>query len=39
MNDNKTAYSGKDYPVHSSGPWSVAAGIAPDKKGRLIVED
>ena len=39
MNDNKTAYSGKDYQVHSSGPWSVTAGIAPDKKGRLIVED
>lgn len=39
MDDNKTAYSGKDYPVHSSGPWSVTAGIAPDKKGRLIVED
>ena len=37
MNDNKTAYSGKDYPVHSSGPWSVTAGIAPDPKGRLIV--
>lgn len=39
MNDNKTAYSGKDYPVHSCAPWSVAAGIAPDPKGRLIVED
>ncbi|MDX9804077.1 MAG: hypothetical protein RBS96_08740 [Dehalococcoidales bacterium] len=39
MNDNKTAYSGKDYPVHSPGPWSVTAGIAPDPKGRLIVED
>jgi hypothetical protein len=21
VSDNKTAYSGKDYPVHSSGPW------------------
>lgn len=21
MNDNKTAYSGKDYPVHTNGPW------------------
>ena len=39
MNDNKTVYRGKDYPVHSSGPWSVSAGIAPDPKGRLIVED
>jgi hypothetical protein len=39
VSDNKTAYSGKDYPVHSSGPWSVSAGIAPDPKGRLIVED
>ena len=39
MNDNKTAYSGKDYPVHSSGPWSVTAGIVPDREGRLIVED
>lgn len=37
--DNKTVYRGKDYPVHSSGPWSVSAGIAPDPKGRLIVED
>jgi hypothetical protein len=39
VSDNKTAYSGKDYPVHSSGPWPVSAGIAPDPKGRLIVED
>ena len=39
MTDGKTAYRGKDYPVHSSGPWSVSAGIAPDPKGRLIVED
>jgi hypothetical protein len=39
ITDGKTAYSGKDYPVHSSGPWSVSAGIAPDPKGRLIVED
>lgn len=39
MSDNKTVYRGKDYPVHSSGPWSVSAGIAPDPKGRLIVED
>ena len=39
MSDNKTVYRGKDYPVHSSGPWSVSAGIAPDSKGRLIVED
>ena len=23
MNDNKTAYSVKDYPVHSSAPWKV----------------
>ena len=37
--DGKTAHNGKDYPVHSSGPWSVSAGIAPDPKGRLIVED
>lgn len=21
MNDNKTAYTGKDYPVHTNGPW------------------
>ena len=39
MTDGKTAYSGQGYPVHSSGPWSVSAGIAPDPKGRLIVED
>jgi hypothetical protein len=39
MSENATAYSGKDYPVHSSGPWSVTAGIVPDPKGRLIVED
>lgn len=39
MSENKTAYSGKDYPVHSSGPWAVTAGIAPDHNGRLIVED
>lgn len=39
MSKNATAYSGKDYPVHSSGPWSVTAGIVPDPKGRLIVED
>ena len=39
MSDNKTAYSGKDYPVHSSGPWSVTAGVVPDLEGRLIVED
>jgi hypothetical protein len=25
MSDNKTAYSGKDYPVHSSGPWEADA--------------
>ena len=23
MTDNKTAYSGKDYPVHSNSPWKV----------------
>jgi hypothetical protein len=23
VNDNKTAYSGKDYPVHSNAPWRV----------------
>jgi hypothetical protein len=23
MNDNKTAYSGKDYPVHSNAPWRI----------------
>jgi hypothetical protein len=36
MSDNKTPYSGKDYPVHTNGPWriegdrvrtSIAAGI------------
>ena len=37
--DGKTAYQKKDYPVHSSGPWSVTAGIVPDREGRLIVED
>lgn len=21
MSDNKAAYTGKDYPVHSNGPW------------------
>ena len=21
MSDNKTAYTGKDYPVHTNGPW------------------
>jgi hypothetical protein len=21
MSDNKTAYTGKDYPVHTDGPW------------------
>ena len=39
MSDNKTVYRGKDYPVHSPGPWSVTAGVVPDRKGRLIVED
>jgi hypothetical protein len=39
MSENKTPYSGKDYPVRSGGPWAVTAGIAPDTKGRLIVED
>jgi hypothetical protein len=39
MNDNKTAYTNKDYPIHSSGPWSVTSGSAPDRAGRLIVED
>jgi hypothetical protein len=39
ITDGKTAYNREDYPVHSSGPWSVSAGIAPDPKGRLIVED
>ena len=37
--DGKTAYTGKNYPTHSSGPWSVTAGIVPDYAGRLIVED
>jgi hypothetical protein len=23
VNDNKTAYSGKDYPVHSNAPWRI----------------
>ena len=23
MNDNKTAYTGKDYPVHTNGPWLI----------------
>ena len=23
MTDGKTAYSGQDYPVHSSAPWKV----------------
>ena len=39
MADNKTAYTGKDYPIHSTGPWSVTAGTVPDREGRLIVED
>lgn len=39
MSDNKTVYRGKDYPVHSPGPWSVTAGVVPDRKGLLIVED
>lgn len=25
MSDNKTAYSGKDYPVHTNGPWEADA--------------
>lgn len=25
VNDNKTAYSGKDYPVHTNGPWEADA--------------
>ena len=37
--DNKTAYTGKDYPIHSAGPWVVTAGTVPDREGRLIVED
>lgn len=32
ITDGKTAYSGKDYPVHSSGPWSVTAGIVQTTK-------
>lgn len=39
MSDNKIAYNGKDYPVHSNGPWSVTSGSVPDREGRLIVED
>lgn len=39
MSDNEIAYTGKDYPIHSSGPWSVTAGSLPDREGRLIVED
>ena len=39
MTDGKTAYTAKDYPIHSSGPWSVTAGIVPDREGRLLVED
>ena len=39
MNDNKTAYTNKGYPIHSSGPWSVTSGSVPDRAGRLIVED
>ena len=39
MDDNKTVYNGKDYTVHSAGPWVVTAGIVPDREGRLIVED
>ena len=39
MNDNKTAYANKDYPIHSIGPWSVTSGSVPDRAGRLIVED
>lgn len=39
LKDNKIAYTGKDYPVHSDGPWSVTAGTVPDREGRLIVED
>lgn len=23
MSDNKTAYAGKDYPVHTNGPWMI----------------
>ena len=25
MSDNKTAYTGRDYPVHSNGPWEADA--------------
>ncbi len=25
--------------MHSPGPWSATAGVVPDRKGRLIVED
>ena len=25
MEDNKTVYSGKDYPVHTNGPWEADA--------------
>ena len=25
MSDNKIAYNGKDYPVHSNGPWEADA--------------
>lgn len=25
MSDNKTAYAGKDYPVHTNGPWEADA--------------
>ena len=39
ITDGKTAYTAKDYPIHSSGPWSVTAGIVPDREGRLIVDD
>lgn len=39
ITDGKTAYTAKDYPIHSSGPWSVTAGIVPDREGRLLVED
>lgn len=39
ITDGKTAYNREDYPVHSPGPWSVTAGVVPDRKGRLIVED
>ena len=42
ITDGKTAYTAKDYPIHSSGPWSVTAGIVSDREGRLLgllVED